>query len=250
MIIVVGAVIGALIAFVPRRRVPIALNVFVAVCSAFLAAELAATYRAPDRPVVLTAPFAGDWFVAQGGHSELVNGHRADPAQREALDMVQVADGSTHNPGGTGLADYYAFDAPVLAPADGVVVYLSDTLADRRPSSPDPDPANAAGNQLVIDIGGGRYVHVAHLEQNSSLVNVGDRVQRGQAIARVGNSGDSAEPHLQIQVQDSPRPDISRAGVHTFPILFRDITLTRGGSATHPATVDLRRGDRLHADTW
>jgi murein DD-endopeptidase MepM/ murein hydrolase activator NlpD len=117
-------------------------------------------------------------------------------------------------------------------------------------SAPDPDADNAEGNHMVIDIGGDRYVHLADLEQNSALVNVGDRVERGQAIARVGNSGDGDGPHLQIQVQDSPRPDINRAGVRTLPIVFRGTLLTRDHRSTHPATADVRRGDRLHADTW
>jgi hypothetical protein len=248
--VVVGAAVAALVSLVPRRRVLAAANVLVAACSVFLVAELMATYQSPGGAVTLSAPFAGDWYVVQGGHSELVNSHAASASQREALDIVGFSKGSSHAGDGTKLADYYAFDAPVLAPADGVVVYLSDALADRPPASPDPDAAHAEGNHMVIDIGNGRYLHVAHLEQNSALVNVGDRVLRGQALARVGNSGASDQPHLHIQVQNSPRPDIHDAGVNTFPIVFRGVALIRDGRTSHPAAADLRRGDRLHADTW
>jgi hypothetical protein len=248
--VVVGAAVAALVSLVPRRRVLAAANVLVAACSVFLVAELMATYQSPGGAVTLSAPFAGDWYVVQGGHSELVNSHAASASQREALDIVGFSKGSSHAGDGTKLADYYAFDAPVLAPADGVVVYLSDALADRPPAAPDPDAAHAEGNHMVIDIGNGRYLHVAHLEQNSALVNVGDRVLRGQALARVGNSGASDQPHLHIQVQNSPRPDIHDAGVNTFPIVFRGVALIRDGRTSHPAAADLRRGDRLHADTW
>jgi hypothetical protein len=248
--VVAGAAVAAVVSLLPRRRVLAAVNVLVLGCSAFLATELVATYRSAGDAVTLSAPFAGDWYVVQGGHSELVNDHQASPSQREALDIVQIDHGSTHSGSGTAAADYYAFDAPLLAPADGTVVFLSDSLPDRPPSSPDPDPAHAEGNQMVIDIGHGRYLNVAHLEQNSALVNVGDQVHQGQALARIGNSGASDEPHLHIQVQNSRRADIHGAGVRTFPILFRGVTLIRSGQTSHPSVADLRRGDRVHADTW
>jgi hypothetical protein len=250
IVVVAGAAVAAIVSLLPRRRVLVAVNVLVLGSSAFLATELVATYGSPSGAVTLSAPFAGDWYVVQGGHSELVNDHRASPSQRDALDIVQTERASTHSGAGKELADYYAFDAPLLAPADGVVVYLSDSLPDRPPSSPDPDPAHAEGNQMVIDIGHGRYLNVAHLEQNSSLVNVGDQVHRGQALARIGNSGASDEPHLHIQVQHSRRANVHDAGVSTVPILFRGITLTRGARTSHPSVADLRRGDRIHADTW
>jgi Peptidase family M23 len=248
--VVAGAAVAAVVSLLPRRRVLVAVNALVLGCSAFLATELVATYRSPGGAVTLSAPFAGDWYVVQGGHSELVNDHRASPSQQDALDIVQTENGSTHSGAGKELADYYAFDAPLLAPADGVVVYLSDSLPDRPPSSPDPDPAHAEGNQMVIDIGHGRYLNVAHLEQNSALVNVGDQVHQGQALARIGNSGASDEPHLHIQVQNSRRANIHDAGVRTVPILFRGVTLIRAGQTSHPSVADLRRGDRIHADTW
>ncbi len=250
IVVVAGAAIAAIVSLLPRRRVLVAVNVLVLGCSAFLATELVAIYRSPAGTVTLSAPFAGDWYVVQGGHSELVNDHRASPSQRDALDIVQIEGGGTHSGTGKDLADYYAFDAPLLAPADGVVVFLLDSRPDRPPSSPDPDPARAEGNQMVIDIGHGRYLNVAHLERNSALVNVGDQVHQGQALARIGNSGASDEPHLHIQVQNSRRANVHDAGVSTVPIVFRGITLIRAGQTSHPSVADLRRGDRIHADTW
>ncbi len=114
-------------------------------------------------------------------------------------------------------------------------------------ATPDPDPAHAAGNQIVLDLGGGRYLHLAHLEHGSALVNVGERVTREHAVARVGNSGDSAEPHVHIEVRDSPDPGLRRAGVRTFPIRFTDVVVTRGGHTSRPAAVDLRRGDHIQS---
>jgi murein DD-endopeptidase MepM/ murein hydrolase activator NlpD len=35
-------------------------------------------------------------------------------------------------------------------------------------------------------------------------VKAGDRVKRGQILAKIGSSGDSREPHLHFEVTDSP----------------------------------------------
>jgi len=77
-----------------------------------------------------------------------------------------------------------AMNTPVVAPADGVVVstYFHSGL----------------GNELVIDHGLGITTVYGHL--NEFKVKVGDRVERGQIIATVGNSGRSTGPHLHYEV--------------------------------------------------
>ena len=95
--------------------------------------------------------------------------------------------------------DYPGFGLPVLAPADGRIVEVADGYADTPPGT-NGDHAN----NLVVDIGGGRYVVLAHLRQDSVAVQVGDVVRLGQPLAAVGNSGHMNEPHLHMQVQDSP----------------------------------------------
>jgi murein DD-endopeptidase MepM/ murein hydrolase activator NlpD len=44
-----------------------------------------------------------------------------------------------------------------------------------------------------------------HLQSGSLQVKAGDRVRRGQVLARVGCSGDAREPHLHFEVTDSPK---------------------------------------------
>lgn len=62
------------------------------------------------------------------------------------------------------------------------------------------DTHNLAGNLVLI--GCGNYaVLLAHLKQDlSPLLKVGDRLNVGQLIGRVGNSGNTTEPHLHLQV--------------------------------------------------
>jgi Peptidase family M23 len=110
----------------------------------------------------------------------------------------------------------------VLAPADGRIVEVTDSDADTPPGT-NGDHAN----HLVMDIGGGRYVALAHLEQGSVTVRVGDIVRQGQPLAAVGNNGHSNEPHPHLQVQDSPAAaDAER----TYPMVFRNVDITRGGA--------------------
>jgi murein DD-endopeptidase MepM/ murein hydrolase activator NlpD len=103
-----------------------------------------------------------------------------------------------------------------------------------------------------MDIGGGHYLAMHHLRQNSLQVRVGDHVTAGQQIALVGNSGNTTEPHIHIQAQTVPdgagdirTSDVAETlrNVHTYQLVFRDATLLRGGVESRPSVVDPRRGD-------
>ena len=72
----------------------------------------------------------------------------------------------------------------VMAPADGHVVFAGYH--------------SAFGNVLVIDHGSGITTKYAHT--SDILVEVGDRILRGDMIARVGNTGRSTGPHLHYEV--------------------------------------------------
>jgi pyruvate/2-oxoglutarate dehydrogenase complex dihydrolipoamide acyltransferase (E2) component len=62
-------------------------------------------------------------------------------------------------------------------------------------------------SSVVIDIGAGRYVMMAHLQPGCIRVRVGDTTHVGQRIGSVGNSGNTSEPHPQNQVQNRPTVD-------------------------------------------
>ena len=95
---------------------------------------------------------------------------------------------------------------------------------------------------IAIDVD--RYVSMAHLQQGSVTVAVGDSVHRGQQLAAVGNNGHSSAPHLHFQVQDSPAG--SNAD-RTYPMLFRDVHITRSGPWPWGDTGDLRTGDLIRS---
>lgn len=230
-----GVVLLATLAIVPRRRVNIATNAFVAVLSGFLAVPLAPLTVAPSDAVLVDSPLAGEWFVQNGGRTILINGHQA--GETNAVDFqLMGANGRTHTGGSDApLSEYVGFGMPVLAPADGRIVEVTD----HHPDNP-PGTNGDSANHLVIDIGNDRYVALAHLMQSSVTVQVGDDVRTGQQIAALGNNGHSDAPHLHFQVQDSPA---GQNADHTYPMLFRNAHITRGGLWPWGDSRELHSGD-------
>lgn len=56
------------------------------------------------------------------------------------------------------------------------------------------------GNVVVIHHASGEYGVQAHLQPGSILVQEGERVSIGQLIGKCGNSGNSSEAHLHVQL--------------------------------------------------
>ena len=239
----IGLAVLAVLALVPRRRISLASNLLVALGSLFLVVQLVELERGPEDATTIDFPLERVWFVASGGRSALVNGHYPLRVQKHAVDLVQVEDGHTHRGGADLLENFYAYNERLTAPGDGRVT----AVVDSRPDLPvgDSDLEHPEGNFIVVDIGAGRYVLYAHLKRGSARVDVGDTVVSGQVIALVGDSGNSDEPHVHIQVQNSPTFDVGDRDLETYPILFRDTIVIRDGFAHAPTDADVRRGDRI-----
>jgi hypothetical protein len=194
-----GLLVLLLTAVVPLRHVRVASNLLALGSTLFIATQLVMIYRPAVDPVPIASPLAQEWLVGQGGHSELVNYHHVSATQRDALDILQAREGSTHDSDRRELTSYYIYGKPVLAPADAVVTFVLDGRPDQMIGS--TDRRYQSGNNVVIGIGGGRYLLMGHLSPGSIQVKVGDQVTLGQQIAKVGNSGNTTEPHLHIQAQ-------------------------------------------------
>lgn len=150
-------------------------------------------------------------------------------AQRYAYDFVITDDdGRTHRGDGTANEEYYCFDEPILAPADGAVVSVRNNHRDYHRTNGwlDPLQRSILGNNVIIEHAGGEFSVLAHLERGSVAVEPGERVDRGQRIARCGNSGNSTEPHLHFHVQDRSNVFLG-AGL---PVQFANVR------TTHPCT--------------
>jgi murein DD-endopeptidase MepM/ murein hydrolase activator NlpD len=59
------------------------------------------------------------------------------------------------------------------------------------------------GNYVVLKIAPGVFAGYAHLQCGSVAVKPGDHVHRGQLLGRLGQSGNSAAPHLHFQLANA-----------------------------------------------
>ena len=150
-------------------------------------------------------PLDGPVTVAWGGATSDVNYHVFLPDQRWAYDLVVTREGRTFRTDGLALDDYHAYGLPVYAPAAGVVFASHDG---------EPEVAIGAtrwglaglGNHVGIEVAPREYLFIGHLQQGSVAVSRGDRIAAGRLLGRVGNSGNSSEPHVHLHLQDSTRP--------------------------------------------
>ncbi len=148
--------------------------------------------------------------------------------QRFAIDFVQIGpDGRTYHGDPNRNASYLAYDTPITAVAAGTIAATLDGVPENTPQSPtmaaELNLSNVGGNFIAEKIGAGRYVMYAHLKPGSLTVKPGDKVAAGQTIARLGNTGNSSEPHLHLQVCDAP----SFAASNGIPYEFDSLKLEK-----------------------
>jgi murein DD-endopeptidase MepM/ murein hydrolase activator NlpD len=204
--------------------------------------------------VVLRLPFAQRWLV-QNSPARRVPSHGTDlPGLRYSIDFVGVDDRHRTAPvrdWRTFLATepperFFAFGRPILAPCDGTVVATHDGETDHEARRSQLSlvpyalgqagrlrrgvPAVAGNHVIVAHRDGRSFVGLVHLRAGSMLVGVGDEVAAGQQVAECGNSGNSTQPHVHVQVTDSPDLSVARA----VPMVFRDYReWPRGGTGFH-----------------
>ncbi len=173
--------------------------------------------------IPMTLPFSGQWKVFNGGTDKL-NSHSWNViSQRYAYDFVISENGNKRfKTDWKRATDYFAFNQDVLAPNDGVVVAAKNQIKDYKYAGSgkiDIWTKDIRGNFIIIKHDENIYSLSAHLKKNSCLVKKGDVVKRGQNIAKCGNSGHSAEPHIHFQLQDNANWYFSNG----LPIIFANI---------------------------
>jgi hypothetical protein len=182
--------------------------------------------------VALALPFRGTWLTEKSPARRVPSHGTHLFATTYAIDFVAVRAKRTAD-----VSDwrtllsvepaerFFAFGQPILAPAAGRVIAVHDGEPDHeaRRSQLARVPyaltqaarvrqgrGAIAGNHVILEVPGGAYVLLAHLRGQSLRVGVGDPVAAGQELAECGNSGNSTQPHVHLQVMDGPDPATAR----------------------------------------
>lgn len=146
-------------------------------------------------------PIKEEWFVFWGGTNQFINYHYVYDDQRYAYDLIMMKDGQSYKDSINRIENYYAFNKEIIAPTDGKIVKILDGIKDNAIG--ELNSSQPEGNCVIVEHKNNEYSMLAHLKQNSIVVNEGESIKRGQLIGLCGNSGNSSEPHLHFQVMGS-----------------------------------------------
>ena len=261
-----GAVVapgGAAIVYNPFHTLPGRLRLAVLRYDLeFAAGDTTVTATASVRPVevrpatALALPLAGSVLVFDG-HDFYGHHRRWDlthpvmkmigvtrNAGRYAYDLSPVdGEGRMFRTDGSTNADWYGWEAPVRAPAAGIVVAAANDQPDYEIGRTRMDerhvlerPLALYGNYVVIDHGDGEFSMLAHMREGSVTVKPGTRVKAGETIGRIGFSGAVYTVHLHYELRRGAGIDVDG-----LPSYFRGVR--RAGERDGSAPVRIDSGD-------
>ncbi len=147
------------------------------------------------KEILFSLPVAGELRISQGFNGTL--SHAGD--WRHALDF-QYPITIDNSPDPT----VNIWGASVYSPASGFIERIQNTIPDNQLGI--SNYAENWGNHIVIRLDQGKWALLAHLQQYSIALTTGARVEAGDYLGKVGNSGRSPIPHLHIQAQNAPAP--------------------------------------------
>jgi hypothetical protein len=180
-------------------------------------------------PVVIALPFTGLWR-ARNSPARRVPSHGTDLlASRYAIDFIGAAPPSFRSAEAVDWrtlfateppSRFVAFGRPLSSPGDGSVVTVHDGSPDHvarrsqlalvpyalgQPSRLRAGLTRITGIFVILDLGG-VFAALVHLRRGSVRVRHGDTVSPGTVLAECGNSGNSTQPHLHLQLMSTPDP--------------------------------------------
>ena len=149
----------------------------------------------------ISLPFNGEWFVYWGGVTEEQNYHITEETQQYAYDILKVKDGASYEGDPLQNESYFAFGEDIIAPCDGRVSKVIDGVPDNIPG--ETNEQELTGNTIVLRTDRDEYILLAHLMNNSIVVEEGQDLSKGDIMAKCGNSGNSTEAHLHLSLQNA-----------------------------------------------
>lgn len=144
-------------------------------------------------------PFWGEWMVSQAHEGKIT--HLGEWSK--AFDFIVLDEEmKSHRSLGATVDDFYCYNKPVVACADGYIVAVQDHVEDNETGG--VNTLQNWGNSIVMYHTDGLYSQVSHLKKESIKYTIGDYVKKGEILAYCGNSGRSPEPHIHFQLQSTP----------------------------------------------
>jgi hypothetical protein len=192
-----------------------------------LATYILTGWRTPPDAVELSFPLrSGTYLVVNGGGNELINAHlktlegerfRPWRGQSYGVDIEKLNSLGLRARGflPASLSAYEIFGEPLYAPCAGEVIVAKDGVEEMTP--PEMDRRNMTGNHIILQCGSA-WVVLGHLKKGSVEVATGQLVTQGLRLGRVGNTGNTGEPHLHIHAQ---RPGTEEAPLSGEPLPIR-----------------------------
>jgi hypothetical protein len=188
--------------------------------------------------IAIAPPLSGPGWAALNGccvpnvhrNVRIAAGTRIATPETFAIDWIQVQDNKFFEGDGKANGQYPYFGAEVKAVADGEVIALSDSMEESEPLEEGKPfirpqtvlkPQDYGGNYVLLRIKPDVYAFYAHL-QPGLTVKVGDQVKTGAVIGKLGNTGNSTNPHLHFGLVD--RPDFLTG--NSLPFVFGSYELT------------------------
>ncbi len=185
------------------------------------------------KPAVLGQPLRGkDWIAAGALSPDSYHRRTVLPiknkfylAQRYAIDWIQICPNGREEKGGLKDNQHWnAFGHEVLAPIDGIVTQVHDGVKENTPPGLPPLPPfeDISGNHVILKFHQNKqdyYLMYAHMQPGSIRVKKGDEVKEGQVLGLLGNTGNSSQPHLHMQVMDANSP-LQAEGI---PFVFKKV---------------------------
>ena len=141
-----------------------------------------------------------------------------------------------------------AWGQPVYACGSGTVVRTNEGYWDNFPVG-DLRFGGGGGNSVVIDYGNGEYGFYAHMKKGSVLVTTGQVVIAGTQLGVVGNSGNSAGPHLHFGLVDDPGvTSIANSQARPMYLMNAEFSTSSGDPALRQLGAAPRDGEVLTID--
>ena len=235
-----GLVLLAALALVPRRRVYVATNVVVALLSGFLALQLVQISVPPADAVVLDSPLAGEWFVFNGGRSVLLNGHSPNESNADRLPAAG-ANGRTHTGGAGAPLDRLRRLRLAGAGARRRADRRGDRRLRRQPARNEQRPRQPPGHRYrrrPVRADGPPHAGQRHGPRGRPSCGAASRSPR---------SGTTVIPANRTCTCRSRTPRAESDAERTYPMVFRNVHITRGGAWPWGDSRELRTGDLITA---